>query len=81
MASFAVDQMAGRVLSFLLAQSIGFFCRQCLPKGHRFQSNCRSTPIPTSVCKRRTGFGAPSKVADLGRLLLRCLPDVGGVSF
>ena len=80
MASFAVDQMAGRVLSFLLAQSIGFSCRQCLRQGHRFQS-CRSTPVPTYGCKRRTDFGAPSKVADLVRLLLRSLPGVGGISF
>ena len=81
MASFAVDQMAGMVLSFLLAQSIGFSCRQCLRQGHRFQSNCRSTPVPTYGCKRRTDFGAPSKVADLVRLLLRFLPSVAGAPF
>ena len=80
-ANFAMGQMAGMALYRWQAQSIGFTCQQYLPKGHRFQSNCRSTPISTSVCRRRTDFGAPSKAAVLVHLLLRSLPSVAGASF
>jgi len=79
-ANFAKGQMAGMALCRWRAQTTGFTCRQYLPKGRRFQSNCHSTPIPTSVCRRRTDFGAPSKDAVLVRLLLRSLMGVAGAS-
>ena len=73
LANFAMGQMAGMALYRWQAQFIGFTCQQYLPKGRLFQSNCRSTPIPTYVCRRRIDFGAPSKAAVLVRLLLRSL--------
>ena len=81
LANFAMGQMAGMELYLWQAQSTGFTCPQYLPKGRRFQSNCHSTPIPTSVCRRRTDFGAPSRAAVLVHLLLRSLSSVAGGPF
>src|SRR5207248_6442665 len=77
-ANFVVHLMDGTRSYHYVARSIGFTCQSYPPRGHRFQSNCRSTPIPTYVCRPLSDFGAPSTAAVLVRLLLRFLPSVAG---